>query len=74
MYLGEFVDDYEMALKGQYELLVMQILAIEAGVGRALSAVLAGKKPRELPTWENIKERSVEDVADDDIWWEQGVK
>lgn len=72
MYLDEFIDEYECCLRDRFEELIGQIRVIEAGVGRAVSAVLAGKRPRDLPKWETVKEIATEDYGD--IWWEQDPK
>ena len=42
------------------------ITAIEVGINRGMATSL-GKKPRKLPTWDEIKEQQGTDEPD--LWW-----
>lgn len=69
-----FIDRWHRVERHAYGEIVGSIMAVEAGVGRALSAALGGKRPRSLPDFEEAWRQAMDRIAEREdptahFWW-----
>jgi len=71
LYLEEFVESIEAALRDRYHEMVVTLSAVEAGVARSLSRLFSKKSLPQLPSWEEFREGQNRDEFDEELWWLQ---